>query len=253
MDNVYSGYFSLTTEMSRRDNYAQEIVNQGFPILAMTYCDGTVLVTKSTSIIEKISPITSGIAFAAVGNYHHIRKIRSYVKNLTKKIGIAKDNNRSVQSFLDGEESIIDFIGGTYETLWSMPFQVDTVLVESDTGQNNKFYRIDFRGWPSSRKNFIVCGGSENETSPEGKVYKKGIKFKIEEYIESRNPDFCSMSLDGAVKFSIDALGDVYGIRDGFLNDSEDEVLHVGILEGRRDLRRLNEDEMKRFYDYLKS
>jgi len=242
---MYSG-FSFTEETLRRQNYVQQEIGKGFPVIAMTYKNGIVLVTKSTEIIEKVSSIDKGLAFAGVGNYYHIRKIRDTLDNITKKTSVGSNNKFSAKEILKHKDGLENIIGSAYHNIYEAPYLVDVILVEcSGDTRDNAFYRVDFTGRPYKKKNFIICGGTEKEDN-------KGTKQKIEEYIRHNGKTLSSFEWDDAVKLSIDALTSSITKEEVFIDESNDEILCIGILEKKELLKQLGNDELSNFYEYLK-
>ncbi len=236
--------FSPTEELERRGNYVRQSVGEGFPTLAMAYNGGVVFVTKSTPIVEKISPVASGIGLACAGVYHHIRTVRRMLKNSTKKISMTNNRHVSVKELLEGDDSIIDVIGTAYGNIYGAPLEVDVVLAES-TGNGADLYRVDFMGLPYEYEGFAVCGGVETEDG-------KGSKQRIGQYVQEAGPDFHAISLDDAVRLSIGALRDSIKPGDKLLNEYNREVLHIGILNPDSPLRRPSNEELERFYEFLR-
>lgn len=235
--------FSPTEELERRGNYVRQSVGEGFPTLAIAYSSGVVFVTKSTPVVEKISPVADGIGLACAGVYHHIRAVRKMLRNATKRISMTTDKSVSVKELLEGDDSIIDVIGATYGNIYGAPLEVDVVLAESRRSGNG-LYRVDFMGMPYEYEGFAVCGGMETSDG-------KGSRQKIEQHMQEAGPNFHAISLDNAVGLSIDALRDSIKPGDGFLNAYNREVLHIGILNPDSPLRRPSDEEMKRFYRHI--
>ncbi len=236
--------FSPTEELERRGNYVRQSVGEGFPTLAMAYNGGVVFVTKSTPIVEKISPVANGIGLACAGVYHHIRAVRKMLRNATKRISMTNNRHVSVKELLEGDDSIIDVIGTAYGNIYGAPLEVDVVLAEP-TGSGADLYRVDFMGLPYEYDGFAVCGGMETSDG-------KGSRQKIEKYMQKAGPDFHAISLDNAVGLSIDALRDTIKPGDSLLNEYNREVLHIGILNPDMPLRRPSDEEMERFYEFLR-
>lgn len=241
--------FSTMDEMRKRENYTQETIGEGFPIIAMSYKDGIALVTKSNAVMKKISGLGQGIALGIVGVYYHIMGIRELLNRLSRKnrMSLEKGQQISLMELLDSEDGLLSVMGKEYyENIWGIPFQVDVILAEARESKNS-FYRVDFRGLPYTKEGFIVCGGTEREDG-------EGTRQKIERHIhEKTNGDFSSLTLDDAFRLSIDAFRDSLDIRGDFLNRGHGEVLHVGILEREKELRAPNDREMKGFYQYLET
>lgn len=225
--------FSLTEEVSRRQNYAEQQIASGAPLVAIKYKDGVLLLTKTANMRRKISPVSETVAFGGVGTYFHLKHIRRWLRNATKRPGISKAP-RKAEELIEMDDGLTDIIGAAYSRFDVMPYEVDIVLAENNGG--TRLYRVDYMGNPYQRDNFIVCGGSDRSSDPKNKRI-------IEERIQLAAPDFATMSLNDAAKVSVEALN--LGI-----NPVESEILHAGILDPT--FRYATEREAQRFLQFTK-
>jgi 20S proteasome alpha/beta subunit len=235
--------FSSVDEMRKRENYTQATIGEGFPIIALGYKDGVLLVTKSNSVMRKIFGLGEGLASGVVGVYYHILKIRDVLTKLSRKnrLSLEKGHAAAVKDFLDREDGLLTEMGKEYyENILGVPYQVDVILTESrDSG--SAFYRVDFRGLPYVKEDFIVCGGTERE---DGEGSRQLAETYIQEHAKGK---FATFSLNAAFRLAMDAFTHALELKDPFLNRERGEVLHVGILERDREVREPTEKEAAAF------
>src|SRR4029079_1586503 len=217
--------FYVAPEQVMQDlaDYARKGIARGRALVALRYVDGIAIVAENSSeTLRKISEIYDRIAFAGVGRYNEFDQLRvAGVRAADLKGFQYSREDVDARSLANQYAQIL----GQIFTHEMKPMEVEIVVAEMrEHPSRHQLFHIRYDGTVIDETRFIVIGG-DSET----------IAARLAASYQPLS------SLDEALRIAVQALGGP----DRALTPDELEVAFLSRSNGRRALRRLDDDRVQ--------
>jgi proteasome alpha subunit len=229
-----SNFISPKQLLAMKQEVVEETLAMAYPIVAMQYCDGIMLLAENPSIsLQKTSEIYDRIAFAGTGVFNDYERLR--------KAGVQLADIRGFQ--YSRADVSARSIASEYSTLLGdifvrqqVPMEVEILVAEiGKTPDDNLMYSIPFSGGLIEERGIAVIGDYL-------KTEEDIVRGQIRHYLLEQNPP-PDLPLAEAAALAGVAIAEVR--EGGALNVARIELVVLDrTIEVERKFRRFSKDEI---------
>lgn len=182
-------YVSPEQVMADKAEFARKGISRGKSIVALEFDGGVLLIAENATSLSKVGEIYDRIAFAGVGKFSEFDTLRKIGVRFADSRGYAYSRDDVRGKALANAYS--QAMGEAF-TREMKPLEVEIIVAEvgDDTlagHEKNELYRVNFDGFISDHKGFVVIGGNVDdvegvltseyqESMSQGDAIKLGLK-----------------------------------------------------------------------------